>query len=845
VPNPLTSQTPCSVTQRKPSRVALGPVVLLFYLISGCGGSNSTPTPAPSNLVYPQGKVAATLGVAIQTDTPTVTGTVSGYTVSPVLPAGLSLSPNTGAISGTPTAVAAQAAYTVTASNSTGSTTASVQIAVALAAPSNLVYPQANITATVGTAIQADTPTVIGTVAGFTVTPALPAGLSLDATTGTIGGTPIQAAVETAYTVTATNSVGNTTAQVTITVTQTSKVLLELGHGYPIVAVRTAGNRVLSEDTSGHWNLWDYTTGNIVVSGDGAAGGVSASPAAAPKGQIELAGQVAVVGNSTTVQILSAADGSVMSSVPNAVWWKLAADGSYLCTGSATALTVYSTSGAQDSTRTGDYSTAIAFAAPGQVQVATGPAGPNVIETVSVPSGTSSVSAPFQGNFYTWFLDGQRFLSTLSNTVWTYSNAAIQQGVVSLPSVMNLTGQGNWVWTTTSATVNGVVGDLVQIYPIGASSPSYSFLVEYGSQYFADGMTVGAFSFSQISILDLSGPTPSIVNYPVAPRAFGTAFAASSSSQWVSGGGTGAIVDGVSLSSSPRFFGYGAVQGIAATSSLVAISVPTGKILLLNPSDTTSQGTIDFWAGKVELSSDGSVLGATSGWTTPPLPDTTNFYSLPSLGSISSFTTQNPFGSDFSLSGSGTTIGILAHPGSIVATRTVSGLTGSPVIWSDSGVDAPIVLSPDGTLVAVADQSVSASGCSGHPPATNLYKNGTLVTAVDGRGEGWINNSQILVGNWDTCGFKELGWTFSGSTIYSSAGAVLATLPSTALPAISNPVFPTPDTVYDPVSNAVYSLTTGAVIWIAPSPTSYPFAGAVSGSYVVSQAGHQVLLYPY
>ena len=65
---------------------------------------------------------------------------MTSYTVSPALPAGLSLSASTGIISGTPTAVTATASYTVTASNSAGSTTASLTITVNIAAPAGLSY---------------------------------------------------------------------------------------------------------------------------------------------------------------------------------------------------------------------------------------------------------------------------------------------------------------------------------------------------------------------------------------------------------------------------------------------------------------------------------------------------------------------------------------------------------------------------------------------------------------------------------------------------------------------------------------------------------------------------------
>ena len=70
------------------------------------------------------------------TETPTVGGgTITSWSVSPSLPAGLSLDSSTGAISGTPSAVTSSANYIITATNTGGSDTATITIVVNDIAP--------------------------------------------------------------------------------------------------------------------------------------------------------------------------------------------------------------------------------------------------------------------------------------------------------------------------------------------------------------------------------------------------------------------------------------------------------------------------------------------------------------------------------------------------------------------------------------------------------------------------------------------------------------------------------------------------------------------------------------
>ncbi len=105
----------------------------LFLLFCGCAagpGGVISPQP-PSALSYTAGTAVYAVGTPITPNSPTSTGAaVTAYSVSPDLPAGLSLDDHTGIISGTPTAVTATAGYRVTASNATGSTTATLTFTV-------------------------------------------------------------------------------------------------------------------------------------------------------------------------------------------------------------------------------------------------------------------------------------------------------------------------------------------------------------------------------------------------------------------------------------------------------------------------------------------------------------------------------------------------------------------------------------------------------------------------------------------------------------------------------------------------------------------------------------------
>ena len=236
LPNGLSFNTTTGVVSGLPTAAA----AKTTYTVTASNGAGSTTagltitvdaavTP-PKALQYSLNPANYTVGVQITPNIPSSAGgAVTSYSLNSPLPTGLALSPSTGVVTGTPAVVVAPSSYSVTATNSAGSTSVTLSITVngpPVQKPTNLLYTPSSVSYTVNTPVSPlQNPTYSGSpVTSWTPCATMPAGLSLNSA-GAVTGTPT-AATTTAVPclITAANSAGNTTATLTITVSPTTVI---------------------------------------------------------------------------------------------------------------------------------------------------------------------------------------------------------------------------------------------------------------------------------------------------------------------------------------------------------------------------------------------------------------------------------------------------------------------------------------------------------------------------------------------------------------------------------------------------------------------------------------------
>ena len=141
------------------------------------------------------------------------------FSIAPTLPAGLSLDPATGALSGIPGA-ATSGSFVVTATDGTG---AKATGTVTLSVGGSLTPAVQSLTGTVGQNLASQVMSATGMQAPvtFSIAPAAPGGLSFDSATGVLSGIPTVPILNATFTITATDATSTrSTASLGVTVSQ-------------------------------------------------------------------------------------------------------------------------------------------------------------------------------------------------------------------------------------------------------------------------------------------------------------------------------------------------------------------------------------------------------------------------------------------------------------------------------------------------------------------------------------------------------------------------------------------------------------------------------------------------
>ena len=252
-----------------------------IYTITASNITNSdsatlsiTVNPQAPIIVFSPATVTVVVGIYVDISATNTGGVADLYSIAPTINNNLSFSTETGVISGTPTAITV-ATYTVTASNVTGTDSATIKITVNPAAP-DISLSTTTVVASVATAITAITVSNDGgTPTSYAISRSLSAGLSFSTETGTISGTPSATATATIYTVTATNITGTDSATIEITVNPQAPIIVfspatvtvVVGIYVDISATNTDGVADLYSIAPAIANNLSFSTATGVISG--------------------------------------------------------------------------------------------------------------------------------------------------------------------------------------------------------------------------------------------------------------------------------------------------------------------------------------------------------------------------------------------------------------------------------------------------------------------------------------------------------------------------------------------------------------------------------------------------
>ncbi|WP_437742865.1 hypothetical protein WMF39_46320 [Sorangium sp. So ce1504] len=635
------------------------------------------------------------------------------------------------------------------------------------------------------------------------------------------------------------------------------EAFLDLGHQKGLSRLFVSGSRVLSWDYD-RWMLWDTDSSAAIADGHAPGGFDPGSPTLGTL-PFELPGGVVLRGNIVLIQtdpehafeLRSAIDGSVLASVTTEYDQAgLASDGSYAWTRrqSTSTITLWSTAGVERWSAAVNHHGDV-YAAPDALRIAPEPPVPlqNSIAVLPADGSPPTVTPELSGSFHSWFQDGERFLATVGTTVRVYSKAAIQEGIVNLPSTTQLAGTRDYFWML----ADDRAGSPLMVYRVGGGAVPVAEYPDRADYRYTFTPTERALALlhkqaSRLDIIDLDGPEVTLSEHvpPLVANAHvhidqELRLAVSNVYGAISYKGTLTDPDSTGL------LGCGALHSVAgAPSGHVALATGSGKTLVYDTAalDAGPSAVVPFHSNKVLLSADGGLLAARAALD-PMVTDTSlRLFSLPDGAQLASLSREEVI-QDFSMSFDGSTVGRTYHVDSHRTERVVSDWAGSAPLFQDTGHRPAPLVSPDGHHVVVTD-SAPSEGCG----FTQLYEDSALVNVVPGCAIGWLDDTHVLVQSY-TRFLQSSPWTYQASTIYDELGNPVDAPPLPRIPIRTDsgdvsdnygiqPVSAT--ALYSRYDGVLYDIETGAALATFPGLRS-----AVAGAFMVHPCGYGVCAETY
>lgn len=615
-------------------------------------------------------------------------------------------------------------------------------------------------------------------------------------------------------------------------------LLLDLGHG-EVDGLTRAGDRVLATEPE-RWVLWGADGSRVTHGG----------------GRVRASSPSTFLVRNGAWCVRSMSDGSLLSMLALTSHGGVATDGSYLWTATDTELSIWSPDGTRRADVSGDYTGAAIHAAPTELRVARGPAGLDLVERIDASTGAATSGAAMNGEFLSWFRDGEHVITRQGSTIWLYDPSGTQVGIYALPTTQGLQGYGEYFWTFESSTP----GYPLTLYRVdGGGTALETRNLDVATEVIYSRGRIGLLhQGTDLDIIELTPGTLTNTSFTLT-SSNNERFAADDVGWVVASRDLKITAHGTIASpSAEALLGYGMLASVDGTAGgRVALATTSDQILLVDVATGTIERVVELGSDQVELSADGSRLAAATGDDDGrAFPDRTLYVYATADGSelanwISMFDGGSaPHLRTFSFSPDGALMARVFgsfSAGSWSYGRAVTDLINAPVLEDMDAFERP-VFSPDGTYFALSRTTPGSTIAT-----TNVYMGDTLVTAVEGTAIGWVG-SELVTQRTVPSGSSDIT---TYTMRYSVDGTMLGEVEVMPWLASRDPLrtgfgrralYPISATeVYAPGTHAIYEWPSGNErAWPdRVETTSFPNFAAVSGGRVVHPAFHEVLAVPH